>query len=93
MPDSATILDRLEKCVRQGDWNAVSRLTEQAAAEQLPVNADVLAERLRRLERVLIAARVGRAGLAVSLARSRAAAGFSRARLVARQEYGDPAEF
>jgi hypothetical protein len=93
LPDDRDILDRLEKAVRQGDWNAVSRFTHQAATEQVPVTPDALAERLRRLERILVAARVGRAGLAISLGRARAAASFTHSRLVQRQEYGDSPEF
>jgi hypothetical protein len=84
--DDDPILDRLEKSVRQRDWNAVSRLTSQLETAPLPSNSAALGERLRRLQSVLVSARVGRAGLAVALSRARAAASFTHFR----QEFGDP---
>jgi hypothetical protein len=67
----------LEKSVRQGDWNTVSRLIRQLETAAVPSAPAALAERLRRLQTILVAARIGRAGLAVALSRARAAASFT----------------
>jgi hypothetical protein len=80
LPDDGEILTRLEKSVRQGDWNAVSRLTNWLKAAPVPSNPVALAEHLHRLQSVLVSARVGRASLAVSLTRARAAASFTQSR-------------
>jgi hypothetical protein len=88
------VLDRFEKYIRQGDWNAAGRLTNRIANERLPADPKALNDRLRRLENVLVAARVARAGLAVSLARLRAAASFTHSRVPpARQKFAIPADF
>src|ERR1035438_4314575 len=75
--DDDLLFDRLEKSIRQGDWNAVSRLIRQLEAAPLPPEAAALGERLRHLQSVLVSARIGRAGLAVALSRARAAARFT----------------
>ena len=75
--NSNDIFDRLEKSVRQGDWNAVPGLIRQLEAVPAPSTPAALAERFRRLQTILVAARIGRAGLAVALSRARAAAGFT----------------
>jgi hypothetical protein len=80
LPEGGEILTRLEKSVRQRDWNAVSRLTSQLESVPLPASPSALGERLRHLQSVLVSARVGRAGLAVSLSRARAAASFTHSR-------------
>lgn len=78
----------LEKHIRQGDWIAVARLTTLIAGIPLPVTADGLAEYISRLRQALVAARVARAGLTVSLWRVRAADRFSRSRAQqSRQEF------
>jgi hypothetical protein len=88
------ILSRLETCVRQGDWAAVTRLKDQLPADDFPATAQAIAERIRRLQSVLIAARVARANLGVSLGRLRAAAQFAHSRRIpARQEFAAPADF
>jgi len=92
LPDENNILSRLEKCIRQGDWDAVARLTGRIGDDPPFVTADAMGERLRDLRRALVAARIARGGLAVSLARVRAAARFTHSRaLPARQEFGGPA--
>lgn len=92
--DETDILCRLERFVRQGDWDAVSGLTVLLGSDALPVTRDALAEYIQRVQKVLAAARVSRAGLAVSLSRVRAAAGFTHTRaLQQRQGLVDPPEF
>jgi hypothetical protein len=78
--DDDIILDRLENSIRQGEWNAVSRLIHQLEAAPVPSGPAALGERLRRLQGVLASARMGRAGLAVRLSRARAAASFTHCR-------------
>jgi hypothetical protein len=73
-------LGRLEKCVRQGDWLAVARLTTLIGSTPVPATMDALGEHIRRLRKTLVAARIARAGLTVSLKRVRAAAGFTHSR-------------
>jgi hypothetical protein len=64
---------------------------DQLGSDWHPVTPDALEERLRRLRNVLIAARVARATLGVSLARVRAAAGFMHSRAsAARQKFATP---
>jgi len=94
LPDPDDILSRLEKCVRQGDWNAAAGLKDELSADDFAATPEALAERLRRLQRALVAARVARANLGVSLGRVRAAARFSHSRrMPARQEFAVPADF
>jgi len=91
--EDGDVLERLEKCLRQGDWNAVARLTALVRSTPPPATAEALGDHLRRLKRALVSARVARANLSLSSARLRAAAGFAHAgALPARQEFADPAE-
>jgi hypothetical protein len=93
-PDDADVLSRFEKCVRQGDWNAVARLTDRLGSIGVPVTRAELGERLRGLQNALVAARVARAGLVVSMARLRAAARFTDSHSVsARQRLADPPDY
>jgi len=73
----ASIVERLEKSVRQGDWDAVPGLIRRLEAAPVPSTPAALAERSRRLQSILVAARIGRTGLAVALNRARAAASFA----------------
>jgi len=92
-PDTPDFLSCLEKSVRQGDWNLVAVLTDRIGGDRLPATPDECGERLRRLQNVLVAARIARANLAISLTRVRAAAGFTHARaLHARQGFGAAAD-
>jgi hypothetical protein len=74
---------RLEGALRQGDWNAVARLTRQLRDEVIAEDPAALAERLECLKAAIVAGRVARAGLAVSLAQARAAARFTQSRKLA----------
>src|ERR1700722_13425562 len=88
LAEEGDTLSRLEKCIRQGDWIAVARLTAQFGSVPLPVATDELGEYISSLGRTLVAARIARAGLTVSLRRVRAAAGFTRSRAQqTRQEF------
>jgi hypothetical protein len=78
--DARQVLGQMETSVRQGDWNAVARLTGVLSQLRLAGTHEELGEHRRDLQRVLVAARVGRAGLVVSLTRVRAAAGFLKSR-------------
>jgi hypothetical protein len=91
--DAADGLSRFEQAIRQGDWNAVARLTKAIASDTIPAAPDEIVQRLRRLERVLIAARVARANLGLSLSRVQAAGRFAHSRtLPTRHEFATPAD-
>lgn len=79
-PEPVDVLGRLEKAVRQGDWNRVATLTSQVADDRCLLTPEALADRSRRLHSVLVAARIARSRLVANLSRARACAGFSSTR-------------
>ena len=61
--------------------------------EHPPLTRHAIEERRRRVQKLLVMARVARAGLAASLVRVRAAAGFTRSSAIPmRQEFAAPPE-
>ncbi len=94
MAEETDILAKLEKSIRQRDWSAVAAQTATFEWPALPLTEEALSDYSRRLQKLLVATRVARAELSVSLGRVRAAARFNNARVMSvREEYGDPATF
>jgi len=88
------VLAQMEARIRQGDWNAVLELSGKVVQDRIIPTEEGLRERLRRLQGVLVAARVARSGLAASWVRLNAAASFARSRTVPeRQGYGEPTNY
>jgi hypothetical protein len=78
--DNDDPLSRIDKSIRQGNWSEAIELLAHIETAELPMTTEFLDRYRLRLRRTLVSARLARSELAISLARTRAAAVFSNAR-------------